>query len=124
MQFIKIPNCLVKQTLDPAQFGNKDNLSIHEWWQAYRTWLSLIDIIADTHVAVGWHEHHDKMWADDAFSHSARAWHTHDKQMCTQFVARPFILDPKGSIYCQGLMRAWTDMALAALIANHRPHSS
>src|SRR5882724_13176934 len=72
--FVKVPNGVIKQTLDPTQFSSEVNLSIHEWWQAYCNWLSLINIIADAHVAIRWHKHHNKMQADEAFSHSAKAW--------------------------------------------------
>jgi len=124
IHFVKIPNGVMKQTLDPVQFGNEDDLLIHKWWQVYCNWLSLIDIIADAHVTVGWHEHHNKMWADETFSHSAKAWHAHDKQLHTHFIAKPFILDPKGTIYCQGLMRAQTDTAIAAMAGSHSFHPS
>jgi len=30
LHFIKIPNGVVKQTLDPTQFGNEDDLLIHK----------------------------------------------------------------------------------------------
>jgi len=123
IHFVKVPHEVIKQTLDPTQFSSKDNLSIHEWWQVYHNWLSLIDIIADAHVTVRWHEHHDKMWADESFSCSAKAWHTHNKQLHAHFIAKPFILDPKSTIYCQGLMRVQTDTAITAMAGSHNTHS-
>jgi len=35
IHFIQEPNGTMRQTLNPAQFSSEDDLSIHEWWQAY-----------------------------------------------------------------------------------------
>ena len=44
------------------------SLSEMEFWQAYRNWLMCIDLIADSVMANGWHEHHTHMMADKSFS--------------------------------------------------------
>ena len=32
IKFIKVPNSIMNQTLDPAQFGNEEELTIQKWW--------------------------------------------------------------------------------------------
>ena|SRR5882724_6479862 len=60
-------------------------------------------------------------WANKHLLCSTQAWHAHDKQLCTHFIAKPFILDPKGTVNCQGLIRAQTDAAIAMIAASHGP---
>jgi len=123
LHLIKVPYSVMKQTLYPVHFSDEDDLSIHEWWQVYRNWLSLIDVIANAHVMVGWYEHHDKMQANEAFLHSAKAWQEYDNHLHSHLIAKPFILDPKSMVYSQGLMRAQTNATIAAMVSSHNAHS-
>jgi len=63
-------------------------------------------------VAVGWYKHHSKMLQDQKFSTSFEAWHNMDKQLCTQFIDSPFIVDPTCSTYFQIFKQAHMDTFL------------
>jgi hypothetical protein len=68
LKYIKVPNSVVKQTLDPTQFGSEEALSYDDWDQAYDNWLLLMDTIGDEDVGAGWRKHRSKMRADQNFS--------------------------------------------------------
>ena len=53
LKHVKIPNSTVKQTLDPSQFGNEDDLSFELWDQAYSNWLVLLKPISDDDIIEG-----------------------------------------------------------------------
>jgi len=49
------------------------------FFQSYRNWLTVIDMIAMLEVTVGWYEPHSRMLCDDCFSPSFDAWRDMDK---------------------------------------------
>src|SRR5882724_12522459 len=67
LRFCKIPfgNGIGKQSLDESSFPGEDTLMETTFLQAYRNWLTIIDVIATADVAVGWYKHHDHMLRDD-----------------------------------------------------------
>jgi len=56
-------------------------------------------MVSSPEVAVGWYEHHSKMLQDQKNSASFKAWHNMDKQICTQLIDSPFVMDPTCSTY-------------------------
>ncbi|KAF8581328.1 hypothetical protein K439DRAFT_1619117 [Ramaria rubella] len=106
IKFVKVPNSIVHQTLNPTQFSSEDSLSSDDWAQAYHNWLTL----AEPSVSVSWHEHCNKMCADQHFSRWFPAWHNHDKQLHSQFICKPFLVDPKSPTYIQSFERAHVDL--------------
>jgi len=116
LKFCKIPfgNGIGKQSLDEASFPNEDSLTETPFLQAYRNWLTVIDIIATADVAVGWYEHHSRMLRDEKFSgFYFDTWRDMDKQLRTQFITRPFAIDPYSATYIQLLERSRMDSFLA-----------
>lgn len=53
LRYTKVPNGIVKQTLDPTQFGAEDDMSSHEWHQAYSNWIQLLKILAEPKIVAG-----------------------------------------------------------------------
>jgi len=115
LKFRKIPfgNGIGKQSLDESSFPSEDSLTETTFLQAYRNWLTIIDVIATTDVAVGWYEHHSRMLRDDKFTAYFDAWRDMDKQLRTQFISRPFLVDPNSTTYIQLLERARMDSFFA-----------
>ena len=115
LKFRKIPfgNGVGKQSLDESFFPMEDVLTETSFFQSYRNWLTVIDLITTPEVAVGWYEHHSRMLRDKHFSSSFDAWRNMDKQLRTQFINRPFIIDPTDSTYIHLLERARMDAFLA-----------
>ncbi|KAF8520847.1 hypothetical protein JB92DRAFT_2828071 [Gautieria morchelliformis] len=105
LKFVKIPNGIVRQSLDPTQFGDKEHLSSDKWTQAYMNWLTLVDTIYTPEISVGWHEHYHSMLADKEFSFWFPAWRKHNKQLCSKFMCKPFLVDPKCPSYVQAIER-------------------
>jgi len=101
------------QSLDESIFPPENALSESLSLQAYHNWLTIIDIIASPEVEVGWYEHHSKMLQDQKFSASFEAWCDMDKQLHTQLIDNPFIVDPTCSTYIQLFECAWMDGFLA-----------
>ena len=85
--------------LDILIFPDEMSLSETEFWQAYRNWLSLIDLIADSIVANGWREHHAHMMADKSFSLWFPAWREHDRLLWAKFMINLFMVNPNHSSY-------------------------
>ena len=82
--------------------------------QAYRNWLTVIDIVSTPDVAVGWHKHHFRMLRDEKFSgYYFEAWWDMDKQLHTQFFSHPFAIDPYSTTYVQLLECLHMDSFLA-----------
>jgi len=108
LKFRKIPfgNGIGKQSLDESSFPLEDLLTETYFFQAYRNWLMVIDIIATPDVAVGWYEHHSRMLRDDKFNAFFDAWWDMDKQLCSQFITCPFQIDPYSATYIQLLERS------------------
>jgi len=115
LKFHKVPfgNGIGKQSLDKVSFPGEDSLTETTFLQAYRNWLTIVDIIATADVAVGWYEHHSRMLRDDKFLASFDAWQDMDKQLHTQFIARPFTIDPYSPTYVQLLERSRMDSFFA-----------
>src|SRR5882724_11213261 len=99
----KIPfgNGIRKQSLDKSSFPSEDSLMETTFLQVYRNWLTIIDVIVTANVAVGWYEHHSCMLQDDKFMAYFDAWCDMDKQLHTQFISHPFLVDPNSTTYVQ-----------------------
>jgi len=109
LKYHKIPfgNGAGWQSLDESLFPAENMLSESLFLQVYHNWLTIIDIIASPEVAIRWYEHHSKMLQDQKFLASFEAWRDMDRQLHTQFIDNPFILDPTCSTYIQLFERAW-----------------
>ncbi|KAF8512233.1 hypothetical protein JB92DRAFT_2723726 [Gautieria morchelliformis] len=121
LKYTKVPNGIVRQTLDPDQFGSEDAMSSDDWTQAYRNWLALIDVIAEPSIGAGWHAHYEKMRADPQFARWFPAWREHDKQLRSSFTCKFFLIDPQSSSYAQAFQRTRMDQmhdSNAAFLAN------
>jgi len=66
LKYRKVPfgNGSGKQSLNESSFPQEDSLSETMFFQAYRNWLTIIDMIAMPEAAVGWYEHHSRMLHD------------------------------------------------------------
>jgi len=115
LKYRKIPfgNGVGKMSLDETSFPPESSLTETSFFQAYRNWLTIIDMISTPKVAVGWYEHHSRMLRDERFSSSFKAWHDMDRQLCTQFMNCPFTVDPDSSTYIHLLEHARMDLFLA-----------
>jgi len=89
-----------KYSLDESSFPDELMLNESEFWQAYRTWLVLIDTISDSKVAAGWKALHSRMITDMSFSAWFQAWHEHNRLLRLQFILTPFIVLPESMEYC------------------------
>ena len=98
-------NGIGKHSLDISSFPTEQSLSESEFWQAYRNWLSLIDIIADPAIANGWKLHHAQMMSDKKISTWFVTWCKHDKLLCACFMIDPFMIDPNQASYIHQLER-------------------
>jgi len=103
LKYHKIPfsNGASCQSLDKSIFPPESALSESLFLQAYRNWHTIIDLISSLEVAVGWYEHHAKMLQDQNFSASFEAWCSMDRQLHTQFIEDPFVVDPICTTYSQ-----------------------
>ncbi|KAF8585568.1 hypothetical protein K439DRAFT_1560998 [Ramaria rubella] len=103
LKFKKIPfgNGAGKQSLDESQFPPESSLDTFLFFQAYMNWLTIIDAIADPRLAVGWYEHHAKMPHDENFNITFLAWQEPDRQLCSQFMIKPFLVNPYHATYVQ-----------------------
>ena len=108
LKFRKIPfgNGIGKQSLDESSFPLEDLLTETYFFQAYRNWLMVIDIIATPDVAIGWYEHHSRMLRDDKLNDFFDALWDIDKQLHSQFITHPFQIDPYSATYIQLLERS------------------
>ena len=98
-------NWIGKHSLDISSFPTEQSLSESEFWQAYRNWLSLIDIIADPAIANSWKLHHAQMMLDKNFSTLFVAWREHDKLLHACFMIDPFMINPNQASYIHQLER-------------------
>jgi len=89
-----------KYLLDESSFPDKLSLTEPEFWQAYRNWLLIINVIADSWVAASWKVHHSQMMTDMSFSIWFHAWCKHDRLLSSQFVLTPFVMLPDSMEYC------------------------
>ena len=103
LKYHKIPfgNGAGWQSLYKSLFPPENSLSESLFLQAYQNWLTLIDIISSPEVAVRWYENHSKMLQDQKFSASFEAWRDMDRQLHTQSVDSPFMVDPTSTTYTQ-----------------------
>lgn len=90
LKYVKVLNSTVKQTLDPSQFGNEDDLPFEVWDQAYLNWLVLLRAISDDDVLKG-------------------AWRNFDKELRMQFTSDPLIINTDHLSYLHGFERARMD---------------
>jgi len=115
LKFCKIPfgNGISKQSLDESSFPLEDSLTETNFFQAYRNWLMVIDIITTPDVAIGWYKHHSRMLRDDKFNTFFDARQDMDKQLHSQFITCPFQIDPYSATYIQLLERSCMDSFFA-----------
>ena len=106
---IPFSNGAGKHSLDESVFPSEDSLSESFFLQAYHNWLNIINLISSPEVTVRWHEHHLKMLQDKKISSLFDAWHDMDKQLHTQFITCPFVVDPYSMTYVQLLKWACMD---------------
>ena len=86
-----------KKFLDETAFVAEDSLSDFEFGQAYTNWLTLIKSVSDPVIEKGWHMHHKWRVLDSGFQDWAQAWCAHDWLLHSQFMLKPFILDPSSA---------------------------
>ena len=115
LKYRKIPfgNSIMKQSLDESSFPQEDSLSETTFFQAYRNWLIVIDMIAMPEVTVGWYKHHSRILHDKCFSLSFDAWWDMDKQLQMQFINHPFTINLTCSTYFHLLEHACMDAFLS-----------
>ena len=103
LKFKKIPFGLAagKWVLDDTHFPPESALSDPDYMLAHRHWIALVEATTESAIFQGWKAHHDKMVGDDLIRTSASAWRRHDRQLRSQFMIHPFIIDPSSSIYYQ-----------------------
>ena len=53
-----------KTFLDESSFPQEDQLGDFEFSQAYANWLTLIEMISEPGVELGWRAHHKRMVSD------------------------------------------------------------
>ena len=116
LRFKKIPfgNAAGKYALDESHFPSEDSLTDAEYLQAHKHWLSLMKISSEPAVYGGWKAHHDRMCNDPDMLKWSRTWQSHDKQLRSTFMDRPFIIDPDSITYCHQFectrLDAWTNL--------------
>jgi len=115
LKFHKFPfgNSLGKQTLNESTFPTQDTLMETMFLQAYRNWLMVINVISTPNVGVRWYEHHSRMLRNEKFKAFFDAWWDMVKQLCTQFITCPFMIDHYSPTYIQLLERARMDFLFA-----------
>jgi len=110
-----------KYSLDESIFPDKLALSELEFWQAYRNWLAIIDVVTDTKVLESWKSHHSKMITDTSFFLWFQSWQEHNRLLRLQFILSPFIVLPDSMEYCTQFKWCRNDQAhkaTATLVAN------
>ena len=98
-----------KHSLDTSLFPTELSLSELEFWQAYRNWLAVVNIIVEPAVADGWKQHHTEMMSDRNFSMWFGAWREHDRLLWARFMIDPFVLNPNHSSYVHQFERCCSD---------------
>jgi len=70
LKYCKIPfgNGIGKQSLNKSSFLSEATLTKTSFYQSYRNWLTVIDMIATPEVAIGWYENHSRMLRNEQFS--------------------------------------------------------
>ena len=117
-QKILFGNGAGKHTLDVSLFLNELSLTESEFWQAYRNWLTLIEIIAEPPLVDGWRTHHMSMMADKNFSTWFSAWWEHNRLLRARFMVDPFILNPNHLSYVHQFERCRGDQTHSDLFAS------
>ena len=114
LKYHKIPfsNGTGRQSLDKSIFPPEHTLSESLFLQAYRNWLTIIDMISLPKVAVSWYEHHSRMLQDQKFLASFEVWCDMDKQLHMQFINKPFVVDSMCTTYVQLFERVCMDAFL------------
>jgi len=121
-------NSVGKYSLNKSSFPDELSLNESEFWQAYRTWLVIIDMISDLRVAASWKAHHSRMITDTSFSTWFQAWHEHDRLLRSQFVLTPFIVLPDSMEYHTQFEQCRNDQAyketMAVLVSSWKAPAS
>jgi len=91
---IPFSNGAGQQSLYESILPPESSLTESLFLQAYRNWLNIIDIISSPEVVVGWNKHHLKMLQDQKILTSFDTWRDMDRQLHSQFINNPFIVDP------------------------------
>jgi len=129
LKFKKIPfgHAARKYALDEAHFPAEDSLTDAEYMQAHKHWLSLMKISAEPTIYGGWKAHHDRMCNDPDLLKWSRAWRSHNKQLRSSLMDRPFIIDPDSSTYRHQFesarMDSWTSMPTRRSPRPQAPHT-
>ena len=76
---ITFSNGAGQTSIDETSFPSEESLSESDFWQAYKNWLALVELLSGTAVVKGWYAHHGKMISDCHFSCWFPAWRAHDK---------------------------------------------
>ena len=61
-------NGIGKHFLDISTFLQEHTFTETEFWQSYRNWLAVMDIIAEADIAKGWKLHHMHMMSEKKIS--------------------------------------------------------
>jgi len=109
-----------KTFLDKVAIVAEDVLCNFEFSQVYTNWLMLIKMVLDPVIEQGWHAHHKRMVLDRGFQDWAQAWHAHDQLLCSQFMLKPFIIDPSSAAYKKQFKHSKLDQALLGVCRS--PH--
>jgi hypothetical protein len=88
-----------RQSLDESDFPPEDSLTAHDFLQGYTNWLMILDIIVTPEMAASWRVHRALMTEDADWPQTFPAWRLHDQYLCTQFMAKSFILNPDSEDY-------------------------
>src|SRR6266481_6700452 len=107
---ISFGNSAGKTSIDEASFPPEDSLTENNFWQAYKNWLTLVETLVGPAVVEGWWAHHLKMLSDRNFIHWFTAWHAYNKLLWVHFISKPFIIDPRSSIYSEQFEHCRTDL--------------
>ena len=98
--------------INKSTFPNEDTLTKSDFWQAYKNWLALVEIISGPIILEGWRSHHQKMISDRHFSNWFSAWRAHDRLLRVCFMSKPFIIDTRSPAYREQFERCCTDFSI------------
>ena len=113
-----------KQSLDESSFPPESSLTETTFFQSYKNWLTMMDMIATAEVAVGWYEHHSRILHGECFSTLFDAWCDMDQQLHTQFINHPITVDLESSTYIHLLECARMDVFLSQCVKSQQTFKS
>jgi len=113
LKYDKIPfgNGVGHQSLDKSIFPPENSLYESLFLQPYLNWSTIIDIVLSPDVS--WVVQTLLKNAALKFSDSFEAWHDMGRQLLTQFIENPFILDPASQhTFSSSNVHEWTLFSL------------